>query len=202
MPKERFGFQPLWEQGKVPIVLGLIGIFLVSVGILTTLFFYQQKEPEIEIISSEEEGETIWVDLAGAVIQPGVYELPSGSRLKDLLARAGGLSAGADREWISQNLNLAQKLTDATKVYIPNQSETDVQDYGEQTGSGQIAGVATKININTASASKLDSLWGIGEVRAKAIIDNRPYSSIDELLTKKIIPSNVFERIKDEIAVF
>ncbi|MBU3957211.1 ComEA family DNA-binding protein [Patescibacteria group bacterium] len=184
----------LWEQNKVPVILGLIGVFLVSVGILTTLFFYQQKEPEIEIISGEEEG-TIWVDLAGAVIQPGVYELPSGSRYKDLLARAGGLSAGADREWIEKNLNLAQKLEDAQKVYIPSQME-----------SGEVAGeetvVSGKININTASTSELDTLWGIGEVRAKDIIDNRPYSSIDELLTKKVIPSNVFEKIKDEITVF
>lgn len=190
-------WESLWEQNKVPVILGLIGILLVSVGILTTLFFYQQKEPEIEIIAGEEETGTIWVDLAGAVMQPGVYELPSDSRYKDLLARAGGLSAGADREWVEKNLNLAQKLEDSAKVYIPSQMEME---------SGEVAGeetaVSGKININTASASELDTLWGIGEVRAKDIIDNRPYSSIDELLTKKIIPSNVFEKIKEEITVF
>lgn len=74
------------------------------------------------------------------------------------------------------------------------------------TEGGEVAGeetvVSGKININTASASELDTLWGIGEVRAKDIIDNRSYSSIDELLTKKVIPSNVFEKIKDEITVF
>jgi len=134
--------------------------------------------------------------LAGAVMQPGVYELPSASRLKDLLARAGGLSASADREWIEKNLNLAQKLEDAQKVYIPSQMETEGEVAGEETV------VSGKININTASASELDTLWGIGEARAKAIIDNRPYSSVDELQTKKVIPSNVFERIKDEITVF
>ena len=184
----------LWEQNKVPVILGLIGVFLVSVGILATLFFYQQKEPEIEIISGEEEG-TIWVDLAGAVMRPGVYELPSDSRFKDLLARAGGLAAEADREWVEKNLNLAEKLEDGQKVYIPSQME-----------SGEVAGeetvVSGKININTASASELDTLWGIGEVRAKDIIDSRPYSSIDELLTKKVIPSNVFEKIKEKITVF
>lgn len=195
MPEEKFSWEGLWEENKVSVILGLIGIFLVSVGILTTLFFYQQKEPEIEIISGEEEG-TIWVDLAGAVIQPGVYELPSGSRLKDLLARAGGLAAEADREWVEKNLNLAQKLTDAQKVYIPSQSEAT----GEVAGESTV--VSGKININTASASELDTLWGIGEARAKAIIGNRPYSSVNELQTKKVIPSNVFERIKDEITVF
>lgn len=188
-------WEKLWEQNRVPVILGLIGVLLVSVGILTTLFFYQQKEPEIEIISGEEEG-TIWVDLAGAVMQPGVYELPSGSRYKDLLARAGGLSAGADREWVEKNLNLAEKLEDSAKVYIPSQNETTSNVAGESTV------VSGKININTASLSELDTLWGIGEVRAKDMVDNRPYSSIDELLSKKVIPSNVFEKIEDEITVF
>ncbi|OGV89439.1 hypothetical protein A2Z41_00415 [Microgenomates group bacterium RBG_19FT_COMBO_39_10] len=189
---EGFDFQKYWEQGKVPLVLGLFGLFLVSVGILTTLFLNQQREPEIEIIAGEEEG-MIWVDLAGSVIQPGVYELPSNSRYKDLLARAGGLSANADRAWIEKNLNLAQELEDGQKVYIPSQGET-----------GEVAGesVKGKININSASVSELDSLWGIGEARAKAIIENRPYASVDDLLDKKVIPANVFEAIKDEIAVF
>jgi competence protein ComEA len=191
-----FDFQKIWEQGKVPIVLGMIGVLLVSMGILSTLFLSQQQEPEIEIISGEEESEMIWVDLAGAVMQPGVYELPGESRLKDLLSLARGLSAEADRDWVEKNLNLASKLTDGQKVYIPSQTET----------AGEVAGAETavsgKININTASASELDTLWGIGEARAKGIIDNRPYSSIDELLSKKIIPSNVFESIKDEITVF
>lgn len=191
-----FDFQKLWQQGKVAFILGLVGVFLVSVGILANLLFLQNQEPEIEIISVGEESETIWVDLAGAVMKPGVYELPSDSRYKDLLARSGGLSAEADRDWLGKNLNLAQKLEDGQKVYIPFLSEIE----GEVAGAGSI--VADKININTASASELDSLWGIGEARARAIIDNRPYSSIDELLAKKVIPANVFEEIKDEIIVF
>lgn len=111
-------WENFWEQNKVPVILGLIGILLVSVGILTTLFFYQQKEPEIEIISGEEETGMIWVDLAGAVMQPGVYELPNDSRYKDLLTRAGGLSASADREWVEKHLNLAQKLEKIVKKFI------------------------------------------------------------------------------------
>lgn len=196
---ENFDWQELWEKGKAPIIFGLIGVFLVSVGILAMLLFYQQKEPEIEIVSSKEEG-TVWVDLVGAVMNPGVYELPNGSRIKDLLARAGGLSAQADREWIEKNMNLALKLNDGQKVYVPKQGERVEGQEGERIG--QVAGVSEKININTASASELDTLWGIGEVRAKAIIENRPYTLIDELLTKKIIPKNVFEKIKEEISVY
>ncbi|MCJ7792472.1 MAG: ComEA family DNA-binding protein [Candidatus Marinimicrobia bacterium] len=194
-----FDFQKLWEQGKVPVILGMAGLLLVSLAIFANLFLNQTKEPEIEILSDEEGAGTIWVDLAGAVIEPGVYELPGDSRLKDLLALAGGLTGGADRIWVEKNLNLAQKLVDSQKVYIPIQAEAGGT-------SGEVAGESTvvsdKININSASASELDTLWGIGEARAKGIIDNRPYASIEELLSKKIIPANVFEAIKEKISVF
>ena len=194
-----FDFQKLWEQGKVPVILGMAGLLLVSLGIFATLFLNQPKEPEIEILSDEEGAGTIWVDLAGAVMKPGVYELPGDSRLKDLLTLAGGLAEEADRIWVEKNLNLAQKLVDSQKVYIPSQAEAGGS-------SGEVAGETTmaseKININSASASELDTLWGIGEARAKGIIDNRPYASIDELSSKKIIPANVYEAIKEKIAVF
>jgi len=58
------------------------------------------------------------------------------------------------------------------------------------------------ININTASASELDSLWGIGESRADSIIANRPYGNVDELESKAGVPSNVMERIKDQVSVY
>jgi len=195
LPKEEFSWNQIWEKNKVPVILGLVGLILVGIGAFSVLLL-QQKEAEIEILPAEETKEgTIFVDLEGAVEKPGIYELPAESRVNDVLVRTGGLSAEADREWVTKNLNLAQKLEDGAKLYIPSQTE-----------SGEVAGeetaVSGKININTASASELDALWGIGEVRAKDIIDSRPYSSINELLTKKVIPSNVFEKIKDEISVY
>jgi len=171
--------------------LALGGLILVAVGLLSFLLT-SQKEPEIEIISSEESQEKIFVYLEGAVEKPGVYELPSETRLNDLLVRAGGLAATADRQWMAENLNLAQKLTDGIKIYLPFE--------GEETKETEEKN--KKINLNKASLSQLDSLWGIGQKRAEDIIKNRPYQSIEELLTKKIIPQNVYEEIKDEIAVY
>ena len=200
LPKEEFSWNQIWEKNKVPISLGLVGMILIGIGVFSVLLL-GQKQPEIEILPAEEVAEkaTLFVDLEGGVERPGIYELPTDSRVNDVLVRAGGLSATADREWAAKNLNLAQKLIDGAKIYIPLVGET-TKDI-EQSG-GAVAGVTKKININTASASELDTLWGIGEVRAEAIIDNRPYQSVEELKSKKIIPSNVYERIKDEITVY
>jgi len=197
-----FDWNELWEKNKIPVTLGLAGLVLVSIGVFSVMML-QQKEAAIEILPVEEvsTSSTLFVDLEGAVEKPGVYELPSDARINDLLIAGGGLAAKADREWVEKNLNLAQKLIDGAKIYIPRQGEVGAEQESEKV-AGSSAVIAGKINVNSASASELDTLWGIGEVRAKAIIDNRPYQSIEELKTKKIIPSNVYERIKDEIAVF
>lgn len=109
---------------------------------------------------------------------------------------AGGLSARADREWVAKNLNLAMKLTDGAKVYVPA--------FGENAGApgSSEALVSGTININTGSASELDGLPGVGPVTAQKIIDNRPYSSVQDLLSKKAVNQKVFDNIKDKISVF
>jgi DNA uptake protein ComE-like DNA-binding protein len=135
MPDD-FDWESLWEKRKIPVLLGLTGLLLVSVGIFSALFYYRQSEPEIEIIAEEEAEGTIWADLAGAVERPGVYELPAEARIKDLLARAGGLSAEADREWVEKEMNLAQKLEDGAKIYIYHRGErVEDQEGGEVAGS-------------------------------------------------------------------
>jgi competence protein ComEA len=200
-----FDVEKFLQKYKVPVGIGLVGILLIGIGGLAYFKMFQPQE-KIEIISSEEEeGEkSIFCDIAGGVEKPGMYELAFGSRVEDLLIAAGGLSGEADREWVERNLNRAQKLIDGTKIYVPEQSESSSSSVvGERNGNGgQTAGVVALININTASASELDTLWGIGPVRAQDIIDNRPYQSIDELKTKKIIPSNVYNKIKEKISVY
>lgn len=191
-------WEQLLEKYRPAVVVGLIGLIFLAFGILA-IFLTTQNQPEIEILPAEqtEAGAKIFVDLRGAVQNPGVYELPSSARINDLLIRAGGLSASADREWLDKNINLAQKLTDGVKIYVPPRS------FGEVGwASEQVAGVTAKVNINTATAAQLDPLWGIGEARAKAIITGRPYQTVEELITKAKIPKNVFEKIKNEITVY
>jgi len=183
------------EKYKWQISLVLLGLILVGLGILGTNFL-GQKEGGIEILPAEEEvsGE-IFVDIQGAVEKPGVYKLSSDSRINDLLIAAGGLSAEADRGWVAKNLNLAQKLSDGAKIYIPQKGEQSV---------GKVAGASVmgKININTASKSELDTLPGIGPAYAQRIIENRPYQTIEDLLKVPGIGPKKLEKIRDKITVF
>lgn len=172
------------------VLLGL-GLVLIGGG---GLWMSKVREPvEVEIIEAEEEGgEMIWVDVAGAVERQGVYQLKAGSRVKDALLKAGGLSSQADRVYIARYVNLASEIEDGAKLYFPVQ--------GMAGAEGQVAGAASKVNINTASKAALGGLWGIGEARAGAIIEARPFARVEELA--EVVPGNVYERIKDEVSVY
>ena len=192
-------------------VVGVIGAGILLYGVWRVV---APEKPKVEIVgegqgseligSSEPMRSEIVVDVAGAVEKQGLYKLPSGSRVGDALVMAGGLAAQADREWVSKYINLAEEAKDGGKIYIPRQSESSDNQNAQGVGDsdGEVAGVTNKININTASASELDSLWGVGEARAKTIIENRPYGSVEELLTKAKIPQNVYDSIKAQVTVY
>jgi competence protein ComEA len=85
--------------------------------------------------------------------------------------------------------------TTADTPSLDKKSQTNGQVSGTQVNSG-------KININSASAQQLDTLPGIGTVRAQKIIDNRPYSTINDLVKKKVLGEGIFEKLKDQISVY
>lgn len=138
------------------------------------------------------------IDVEGAVVSPGVSTLPSDARVQEALVAAGGLSSTADREVVAKTINLAAKLTDGEKIYIPKQGETVSTPI-----SGEVLGTQTGlVNINTASASELDALPGVGPATAQKIINSRPFSNINDLVAKKVVSQSVFTKIQDKIAVY
>lgn len=210
----------LINKNRIPLLIALLGIILTGFGAFLYLNTDIFKSDKIEIISgpSEAVGTTseIIVEIAGAVEKPGVYKLTEGSRVEDLLITCGGLSASADRNWVEKYLNRASKLVDSQKVYILSVDETSslVEDKqtavtsaksesGYQTVS-PVLGVANGlfVNLNTATFEELDNLPGIGQVYGRKIIEQRPYSNIGDLLSRGIIPSNTYEKIKDRISVY
>lgn len=199
----------------LPIGVGCIGLILFVYGFFTILNKNQSREniqqnnfsqPSITANSgSTKLGSDIKIDVEGAVASPGVYTISSEARAQDGLIAAGGLSGNADRQWVAQHINLATKLTDGTKIYIPAMGETQQTAAAvaatDQTVSSNVLGASTsqQTNINTASSSDLDALPGIGPATAQKIIAGRPYASTQDLLTNKIVGAKEFEKIKNLI---
>ena len=129
--------------------------------------------------------------ISGAVASPGVYTVPAGARLADLLELAGGALEGADLDAV----NLAQRVRDQDHFHIPRIGEV----------TPLITPEPDKININTASLELLDTLPGIGEVKAKAIVHyrerNGPFETTDELMNVEGIGPATYEKLRDLITV-
>ena len=186
------------EKFKLPIALSFLGVVLIIGGIFASGLNRQKPKdfPKESLVQSQK---MISVDVSGAVENAGVYQLPNNSRIEDAIKLAGGFSEKANQEYISKYLNMAQKLSDGSKVYVPSEGEQ-----ATSTVTSQVAGVAksSQVNINTASESELDSLSGVGPVTASKIISGRPYGDIQELLNKKIVSKAVFDKIKDQLVLY
>jgi len=192
------------------IFLFLLGIIFVLIGIFISKNFSFGKN-KIEIVDGNENGEVvseIIVEIAGEVIKPGVYKLSNSSRIEDLLVLSGGISKNADRDWMEKSLNRAAKLSDGQKIYIPSIDEQsdvlsannsspyqNVSSDFESQGSGFI-------DVNQATQKELESLSGIGPVYAQKIIEYRPYSNIEEIVSKTKIPQKTFDNIKSQLIVY
>jgi competence protein ComEA len=191
---------PLLLKYKLPLSLGILGVILLGYGLISA-FSHQAENKDIVFTPGNESimavktspvEREITVDVSGAVIESGVYQLPEGARVQDALIKAGGMNEVADRELVAKQINLAAKLVDGAKIYIPRLSEApSVASNATYTGSsGQVNltsinnGGSQLININTAGESDLDALSGIGKVTSGKIIYNSPYGSIDELIVK------------------
>ncbi|MCR5655715.1 MAG: helix-hairpin-helix domain-containing protein [Lachnospiraceae bacterium] len=145
--------------------------------------------------------QTIYVHVCGAVLSPGVYELPVGARLCDAVESAGGFETGASED----ALNLASVLTDGQQVYVPTKAE--ILAGWEGGAAGVIPGQEDDglVNINTAEVEELCSLPGIGESRAEAIIAYRQehggFGTVEEIMQVTGIKEGMFAKIKDMIRV-
>ena len=208
--KEKFNFDEFIFKYRWPLTFLLIGVILLGFGVFFAKNEGIDPQPKVEVLESAGEAQNtlseIFVEVSGAVVNPGVYKFNEGARIEDVLIAAGGVSSLADRVWIEKYLNRAAKVIDGQKIFIPREGESAGNGGGLQPVglSGPEGGVAESglININTASQSELETLWGIGPVYAQNIIEQRPYSSVEELLSKGVIKQNVYDRNKDKVTVY
>lgn len=187
---------------RLPLILGTLGLVFVIISIL----FLTKREPESKISFIEQnntlsDSAKIRVDINGAVVNPGVYDLDAGSRIGDLLMVAGGFSSSADRVWTAKYLNQAARLVDGGKIYIPEEG-VSIINTTSVLGVGDNIENSANINLNSSSLIDLDTLPGVGQVTAQKIISGRPYQSIEELKRRKIVGNALFEKIKDLVVVY
>ncbi len=139
----------------------------------------------------------VLVDVAGWVRRPGVYEFHEGDRVIDAIEAAGGARPGA----MLEALNLATPLVDGSQVLLPRAAPSGAS----SPGAVAPPGVSTMININTASATELEALPGVGEVIAQRIVDyrtqNGPFTSVDGLLDVSGIGEATLEEMRDLVTV-
>ncbi|MCA9369731.1 MAG: helix-hairpin-helix domain-containing protein [Pseudomonadales bacterium] len=161
---------------------------------------FDQLEPEVVVI-----------DVSGAVVHPGVIEVLSNQRVATAIEKAGGFHTEADEAYIQSTLNLARVVSDGEKIYVPFEGELAAQQalVAAQVADDPLNSFAVNssstttggISLNTATASELMELKGIGEKRAEDIIAGRPYSTVDELLKQSIISESLFNSIQSELVL-
>lgn len=232
----------IYSNKKLIIIISIISLLAIS----SFCFFiidskYENKEIEVvneEIIKNTNQiddivsditpvEEKIYVDIKGEVVNPGVYEIDSSSRVIDAINMAGGFTDNA----YTRYLNLSKKLVDENVIIVNNLSEIEeiknaknkeiiietnntvsineneiiTNDYEPINDNNTLDSLNTLVNINDASLEELTSLEGIGESTAKKIIEYRElndgFKSIEELLNVDGIGESKYAKIKENITI-
>lgn len=205
-------------MNKKEILYICIAIILIVIGIIYYIHENFSKSEEfistIDVdnsinLQTEEttiEEQKIKVYITGEVNVPGVFEISEGERIEDLIKHAGGVTLDANLS----NVNLAYKLEDGQKVYIPNKEEKDVIILSTENGENVIQESqekekSGKVNINTANIEKLCEVPGIGEAMAKRIIsyreENGKFKTIEDIKNVSGIGDKKLENMKEFIVI-
>lgn len=161
----------------------------------------EKKVPMISHVKDKVSNQ-VTVDVKGAVNHPGVYSLPSQSRVTDAIKRAGGLSNLAD----SKSVNLAQKLQDETVIYVAQKGEKITVVEEEKANNIATQGNSKgKINLNKADLSSLQTISGVGDKRAQDILDYRDsqggFKTIDDLKNVSGIGEKTLEKLRQDVTL-
>lgn len=172
------------------------------------------------VTSKATQTKTVRVQVSGAVLEPGIYDLPVGCRVEEAIAAAGGLTENAD----SERVNLVRKVRDGMQIRVPVQKTTrksskqgtksqTTAGYGASTtkksgstraGAGKNNSVVQSVRINSASVSELQQLPGIGPALAQRIVETRKggrFTSADDLLRVPGIGKAKLAKLRDYVEV-
>lgn len=187
---------------KNALALGGFIIFAIIVGLFVSRSESKTDTDNVEgIIQEAEETSTenlFFVYVVGAVYKPGVVEVEEGTRLYQVIQKAGGALETADLS----KINLASIVKDEQKITVPyiENKEDKVND-----NSANVQAGVRLVNINTASETELQTLNGIGASTAKKIVDyrnqNGDFNTVEEIMNVSGIGQSKFDSIKDDITL-
>ena len=194
-----------WSLSAKAAVIGGILLILVGLGGLfskkeesmegTTVVETTMLVEKTEVSTTQET--VIFVDIKGAVKNPGVYQMKVGDRVKDALDAAGGLTDEAD----SQKVNLAKRLEDQMVIVVPKVGEEAEEIPAGATSKEEAK--EGKVNINTATVEELKTLKGVGEKKAEAIIEyrkkNGSFQTKEDLMKVRGIGKKLFDSFQERI---
>jgi competence protein ComEA len=193
----RFDLMTLAAVGIAAVLAGAASLALVAAVALPASEPTFAPDPWASLApeaSSGVAGGDLVVDVEGGVNAPGIHRLPAGSRVADALAAAGGYAESADLAAAAQSLNLAAAVVDGQQIYVPVIGGAPA---GGDGGDGLV-------NLNRASQSELEALPGIGPVTAEKIIAaraERPFATLDELVTREVLTARQLEQIVELVTV-
>ncbi|MBR5127557.1 MAG: ComEA family DNA-binding protein [Roseburia sp.] len=161
-----------------------------------------KSQPEETEAVEDEEELVYYVYICGAVVEPGVYSLPAGSRIFEVIEAAGGLAEEADETFVNQ----AEQITDGMMIQIYTRDETkELAAESTSNVNGPIETEDGRIDINIATVMELMTLPGIGSAKAEAIVAYREecgeFSCIDDLMKVPGIKEGIFQQMKEHIKV-
>lgn len=185
-------------------------IIIILIIALTGFGFYKSNNSDQEIQENklyfantnmeetENKTQDVYVHIDGEVVKPGIYKLTNNDRINDALQLAGGAT---DKAFL-KDVNLAKKLEDEMKIYIPSKEDNLSNNISNES---KISNSTGKININTATKDELKTLPGIGDGRADEIIrfrESKGFSKIEDIKNISGIGDKTYEKLKDLISVY
>jgi len=202
----------MWKTVKTRWKTGVLVLFVAAAGLWVFSRPPSGQEPvalpaavETDVARTEEQeakaSNIAVIDVKGAVAKPGVYEMPADARVRDVIARAGGLTNEAD----AARVNLAAKVRDEMMIYVPAKGEAAPA--SETAGMTPEAGTGSglQVAVNTATEEELMQIPGIGPAKAKAIIAYRdehgPFQRVEDLLQVNGIGEKTLEKLKPYLLV-
>lgn len=204
-PKARLGFQAsvlLPLVGAAALIVAAVVVAAGSIGDGTTVDTANSTDrPPVGsgIVSGG-----IVVEVVGAVARPGVYHVPAGSRVGDVIAAAGGFGPRVAADRVDAELNLAAIVHDGDRIVVPSRDGQGPSASSRPAGGAAGSPATALIDLNHATREQLDSLPGIGLVTADKIIASRaekPFASIEELRDRGLIGQKTFDKLRALITV-